>query len=312
MPTLDTTDGVLSSESERTRGGDHYLKNEALRQVIKENWPDIKMSDLDKITEPGISDNSDDLERWEYGMRKERIKEIISLDRNPLEKLQILLYEECFGVNASPGRDVQFKDSLAPSPGGLISHGYPHAIVNGYDLEKVSKLDFAGKNAMEATNSLSDSQRRGMISIMAEIAYPVISRLGASYITEMNKRTLEKKLGTGSGQIDDEVENWAFRLIDMIHKSPSMTRKIEDPRLKRIIGVKEHVNHPLILAWTMLWGKMSNNFLRRLDDGTSVYREVGEVEKQAIGDLLYARLHPDTQILFKYHSPSGYVNEHSR
>lgn len=312
MQTPDAADGKSSIEAEKLRGNDHYLNDELLRQAIKENWPEINMSDLDRITKPGISDNSDDLERWEFGMREARVKEIMALDRTPLEKLQILLYEECFGVNASPGRDIQFKDSLAPSPGGLISHGYPHAIINSYDLESVSKLEFTGGNAMDAVNSLSGIQKRGMISVLAEIAYPVISRFGASSITEMNKRNLEKKLGTASGAVGDEVENWAFRLINMVHNSPGMTQKIEDLGLKKIIGVKDYVNHPLILVWTMLWGKMSGKFLQSLDDGTAIYKKIGPDEKQAIGDLLYARLHPDAQILFKYQSPSGYINEQTK
>ena len=136
------TPDVTSLDRETIKEKFHYLNNPQIRELISNKWPEIDISLLENASIPRLSDNPDELEKWEASQRIKRINTLQSFGSDTQKQLQMLLYEECFGVNATPGTNEEYQNSLAPTVGGLISHGYPMGIFNGYDFEKVTQLDF--------------------------------------------------------------------------------------------------------------------------------------------------------------------------
>ncbi|KKT40238.1 hypothetical protein A3K29_02505 [Candidatus Collierbacteria bacterium RIFOXYB2_FULL_46_14] len=287
---------------------EYYLDRQEFRDVIKENWPDL-LEMLDHIVHPACSQHPDALESWEIDQRNNRTDTISRLP--PLFALQILLYEECFGVNANPGRklsdpEISMQDSYAPSPGGLLSHGYPYGTFDGATLESVSQLPFAGDSAKEAVASLSDrNQRRQLAGIISRSLYP--EDFGpSSTFSDQRRRNTARSLEDPNVTPRDEANSWALRLVKMV-KLATLGNSVKDQSLKDIVYRDSKGEWSLAMYWHLLWKKMSRSLIE--SDQSSQFKNPYDTEvKKAIGDLLRVRLNPDVQVLFKYISPSGYIN----
>jgi hypothetical protein len=85
---------------------------------------------------PDISDQPDELERWEAGCILAR-KAKFDYEPNELY-LRHLLYEETFSVNQNPVSAQSFRGSHGMTPGGLISHCYQEGRYNGLTVAELS------------------------------------------------------------------------------------------------------------------------------------------------------------------------------
>ena len=291
-------------EFEQKLPGSYYLDDPKLRLSISEKFPDIKTEQLDKIDHPKISEHPDELEKWEAAMREKRNEALISsASGDQIKKLQMCLYEECFGVNASPGINSTFHESLAPTLGGLISHGHPRAIMSGQTLETVARLNFTGNTAKECVDSLSEYREKDALSnILAEITFP--TELGNS-MSERLRDNIRRQLGRMGIEPREEVTTWALRLVKIVKEAPELTKPLQDPDLKNLLGIKADSERSLLDIWPMLWSQMSRALI--MDNGTYKNTDDETVQK-SLEKLLKIRLHPETQVLFKYLSPSGYLN----
>jgi hypothetical protein len=296
-------------EFEQKATSTHYLDDAKVRTTISENYPEIKIESLDNISRPKASIHPDEIETWELGKRSKRVDVIInSASDNPLKVIEMCLYEECFGVNATPGTNESFHESLAPTPGGILSHGYPHVIINDQTLASVSRLEFIGETAKECVESLADwSKKTILVNFLAEITAP--TELG-DFSSQRIQKEIKQRLLSPNLQPSEEVTNWALRLIKMVKECPEFSKPIQDPELKTLLGFNKERNVNLLDAWPKLWSQMSSSILEQNSLGSTVYKDPNnENTKMALERLLKIRLHPETQILFKYLSPSGYLNK---
>lgn len=288
----------------------HYLDDEKVRAAIFENYPEISPDSLDSISKPKISNHPDELEAWEVEQRSKRVADLSESSNDQLRKMQMCLYEECFGVNSTPGVNKGFRDSLAPTPGGILSHGAPRYIINKQSLETVSLLEFEGNTARDCVSSLKDfSDKEKLAYLLAEISAPAV--LGSSsYMSSRGKNSIVDSLLRPNRQPPEDVTTWALRLIKMVKECPELSQTIQDPELKKLIGINPKIETNLINAWSVLWREMSGGLLEQNASGPVNYKNPNEENTRLmIGRLLKIRLHPETQILFKYISPSGYLND---
>jgi hypothetical protein len=295
---------------EKQTGTGHYLDNPDVRRKISENWPEVPLERVETAVKPGLSRNPDELEKWEANQRKKRISVLAAASGgDALRELQTQMYEECFGVNATPGVDESFRDSVAPTPGGLISHGYPRARVNGYDLEAVARLNFSGEDAKTAVQSLPTmNEREGLAGVLVETLYPLQFGPG-SYMSERQRQITREQLLGDRSKPQGEVTTWALRLVKMVQEEPAMLAAVKDPELLTLAGIRAGSEVTLASYWSMAWRRFSRTQLEENEYGNSVYRDPQNPETAAeIGKLIAIRTHPEMQIMFKYLSPSGYLN----
>ncbi len=293
--------GDVVEKKEIISNAEYYLDRQDLREIIQKNWPDM-LGRLEEIERPGISNHPDELEEWEVRERKKRIATLSEMPA--LYALQALLYEECFGANANPGQEITHLESYAPTPGGLLSHGYPWGTFDGATLESVSKLDFKGSNAKEAVASLNDYiQKNQLAGIIARTLY---SRL--DFLSDSSRRFTFRSLQDPKVAPKEESTTWGFRLIQMLKEEKVLVEPVENTELKDVVHKGSKAEWSRAMYWHMLWKKMSNKFI--VGDGSNNFRNPNDqAVLDSIGELLFVRTHPEVQILFKYLSPSGYLNQ---
>ena len=290
---------VETAEKEKEKVA-HYLDREDIHQVVKENWPDL-IPKLSEVTYPQESSHPDELEKWEVQKRLDRIA--LLNEHNGLESLQMLLYEECFGVRSFFGETEPFRDSLAPSPGGMVSHGHPMNVVDGASLEMLPEYDLHGSTAQEVIMSIEDrSKKEKLATLMAQTLYP--TGFNSNYLNGGRNRVTRMALLNPDLQPKEETNTWALRLLKLV-KTQSLNENVEDGELREILNINPGVEISLATYWTLLWRKMSLLFI---SDGGFRQPEDPAV-KDAIGILLKVRLNPAAGVFFSYYSPSGYLND---
>jgi hypothetical protein len=305
---------IRSFDEEKRANAGHYLDRPGIRELIALRWSEINVSQVETALKPMRSGNPDELEIWEAAQREKRTLVLAEASGgDSMRELQMQLYEECFGVNATPGREESFHDSVAPTPGGMISHGYPKAISNGYDLERAAELNFSGEDARTAVQSLSEmDEREGLAGVLTEIMYPLQVGPG-SYMSERQRQISRERLLGNRLKPKDEESTWALRLVEMVKEDPAFLRSVEDPELLKLAGIREGVKVGLARYWSLIWGKFSRGLLEVNEYGNATYKDPQDPEVIAeTGKLLTVRVHPETQILFKYLSPSGYLNDREK
>lgn len=282
----------------------HYLDQREIAAYVDHVAPELRTL-LETCTHPGSSRDPDILELWENSQRAKRINSL-SLLATP-HNLQALLYEECFGVNATPGVNEEFLESVAPTPGGLISHAQPFEVVDiDGRIEKIMALDLSGHHLNEVFAKQPDnSARHSLATAIAQSTYPPkISR--DPY--ELHRTRLRTRL-TRNLSLDEKTEQeifgWALRYLRIVQKIPSLLQPITDEKLAPMMGLIHSSKRTKLEFWHVAWAKMSTAFL---NDG--IYKNVHDpLVADGMKKLLTIRTHPEFQDLFLYLSPSGYLNE---
>lgn len=263
----------------------HYTERPEIIGLLSQLFPET-IPRLANITKPTISNKADQLERWETAKRLQRMKDLSQA--SPRDKLVMMLYEESFGVNATPGLNIEYRHSLAPSPGGLLSHGQSNFISHDAPLEEVIKLNLAGGNLLEVINNQPGLSEKSMLaSQVANIAYP--PSLHEDFLTETRRRSTERLLMTSPEKLSniEELTNWSLRYLRLIQLNPSLLDKVEDTSAREILNLK----HGAYLS------------------PSSATAETAYIHN--LRSLLLVRTTPEFQLLFKYHSASGYLNQQS-
>lgn len=290
----ETREGMLSSPEP--------YKELGTQTVIKEYTPEF-FDRLTKVEMPRISSNPDELEAWEAGVidnRKERLQY-----EGDFPYLLRVLYEETFSVN-------QFQDSLKTSNGltvgGLISHFYMFGSINGVSVEDAKNWNLNGKSLREVLQNTEDFRRREDIFEIAEsITFPLqIGRVGASHLMRMQAQLKSNLLkNPKEGHYREDLDTYGFRLMKLIKQIPELTEEVKDEKLKEMVHFplerKLTGAHFLVRVWKRLSGLV-------LDDNGYYKREGEDGVIEGLKDLITIRTHPELQFLYKFKSPSGYIN----
>ncbi len=272
-------------------------------QVVVEKYSPQFIERLRNVEMPKNSPNPDELEAWESGVidsRKERFPH-----EGDFSYLLRVLYEETFSVN-------QFQDSLKTSNGltvgGLISHFYMFGSINGVSVEDVKNWNLDGKSLREVLQNTNDFRKREDIFEIAEsITFPLqIGRVGASHLMRMQGQLRSNLLkNPKEGHYREDLDTYGFRLMKLIKQIPELTDEIKDEKLKEMVHFPSDRKltgaHFLVRVWKRLSGLV-------LDENGYYKREGEEEAIQGLKDLITLRTHPELQFLYKFKSPSGYIN----
>lgn len=259
---------------------------------------------------PEISDNPDDFELWESAVilrRRERIP-----GEGARGYLQRWLYEEAFSVTQFPSETAK---SLTPrwphqggmTPGGLASHYYlTQRLFSGEGRTMdilVEDIDWSGRNLHEVFSRL---EQDGADKSILQSVHSALTSMYAQRGLGGSMVSFRDVLDDYYSDADPFLDSISLRLLQMLWSTPEMREEVEDPELVerfpdngRTLGKPNRVEL-LLRAWTASQPLLT-------PEGTYNKSEDPEVLK-ALNDLLYFRTHPETQVFFRYLSPSGYIN----
>ncbi|MBI3887959.1 hypothetical protein HY310_02730 [Candidatus Microgenomates bacterium] len=279
---------------------DFLLPTPPVRElVIAQYAPDF--SERSKtVVKPRLSPQPDELETWETNEILRRTQRMEG--ESDFGYILRTLYEEMFsaeqpGINGSP----IFKGSHAPTIGGFISHYFPNGTINGVGVETLSRLNLKGENLKQVVAAEQNwKMQQGLVSISNAIA-------GGTFV---NAGQYDDAVMKG-GPYPVELDTLGLRYIRLLHKVPQLVSPIADQKLLEFAGYKNLPREiPVFQVVHNLWQKFGYTE-SDIFDKDGFLRHEWEDNKVINGfqNLLYLRTHPELQVLFKYYSPSGFLNE---
>jgi hypothetical protein len=187
------------------------------------------------------------------------------------------------------------------TPGGLISHRYQEG---SYD--RLTVADVAAQPEIDE-ETLSQAMVRlgpdwqsgasGLLSLVDRMTYP--NNFGIS------NPGLAKRYALGELRPPVEYDAVGYRILRMLHIKPEMLEPVEDADLQA-----RFVNRAGRLARAELFIHAWHRSQVLLPDGYFTASAAPDPNAdKAVDNLLALRTHPETQIFYKYLSPSGYINE---
>ena len=281
---------------------EYPLLSDEVLSVVSKYAPE-KAELFKNVTEPGISKNPDELETWEAEGITARKSGRSSSEDDFRYSLRIL-YEETFGVNQYP--DAPFKGSFGHTVGGLLSHFYDGSKVNNVEVTDFADGELNGNTLKEILKNEPDIKKREAIYDWAErLTFPgQMDYLGThnwSYKSKImhNPEEMHQR---------DDVDTYGVRILKLVNSIPELTEDVMDPELRKMCGVRENVKYTKLQFVRFLWSNTAPKTLKPMDD-YSVYREEEEpAAQEAFKTLVNIRTHPEFQFLYKFKSPSGYLN----
>lgn len=274
-----------------------------LLDLIEELFPNKGYKErLLLANRPTISDNPDEMEKWETEviLRRKQMLPVEKISNQPnLAYLIRLLYEETFSVRQFAGKK---NGSQGTTLGGLLSHHLFFGSVNGISLNSIKELEIVEKSfkaEFERLVKINDFKSlEKLVKLATKIGLP-----SNYYMPEYASRIRETMLRTKNYFQLDMVEQMGYRAILILHENQDLLKNNSDPTLKEICA--SHNDSSILYFLHRLWGILSKNLF--LEGGyykTSIDSEL----LKFLEKLIIFRTHPDTQILYKYLSPSGYIN----
>lgn len=262
---------------------------------------------------PKLSDHPDDFEVWESTVILQRSARMS--DESARQYLQRWLYEGAFSVQQFPYGAVK---DMAPhnwsqlggmTTGGLLSHYYLGGDRWGETMNiLVEDVDWTGNDLQDVYREL---QKEGAgKEILKNVLFPLIQMYGQRMQDRISLDGVVsyKDILDGSyRKVAPMLDSISLRLLQMLQASPEMRAEVKDDELVERFTQKDHhrSGRPnkaelLLRTWTASQPLLT-------PEGTYNKSEDPEVLK-VLNDLLYFRTHPETQVFFRYLSPSGYIN----
>lgn len=250
---------------------------------------------------PGISDDPDELERWEAQAILER-KQKMPNDFG-IAYLIRLLYEETFSIQ-------QFQDSKFGSEGktigGLLSHHLFKIITNGISISTITDLELKEKTyEKEFVRLVSEAKWADMEKfsiIITQLAFPT-----NYFISERANQIRRHLLRTRLPYASENMELDGYRMMKVIKLYPQLLEKNGDPKLLDILRISYPEN--LLMLLNKLWGILGRVPGVFFEEKSFYKITVTEDLLEGLEKLIQFRIHPDTQILYQFLSPSGYIND---
>lgn len=280
-------------------------ENSDVLEIIQHYFPEKNYAEkLIGAIKPGISDNPDELENWEAEVilrRKQRIS-----GEPALEYLVRLLYEETFSVRQFHGENFGVEGM---TPGGLLSHFTLLGTVDGISIESVAQLALTKATFQEEFEKIVEKSDyellRTLLTLVTNIAFPSQYYYPA-YAVDMKNMLLRTK----TYKKNKILENIGYRFVRIFHDHQQLLEKKQDEELKNICGV--HTDQNLVMFLHFLWKRLRNAPGVFFTQDGYYKHEINQELIDGLEKLIRFRVHPDAQILFKYLSPSGYINENNR
>lgn len=273
-----------------------------LVQLVEKLFPEKNYSKLLlEATKPEISNSPDELELWESEVilkRKQKLPNDFGLAH-----LIRILYEETFSVR-------QFQDtklgSEGPTPGGLLSHHVLFGRVDEVSVESIQEIEIL-ENTFEAefqrlVAANDYATLRIFTTLVTEMAFPS-NYFIPGHAHRMREMMLRKKQYIHS----DYLETYGFRTVKMMSLHPEFIAEVVDQSLLEICNFNKP--EPFVFLLRRLWGILGITPGPFFAEG-GFYKTIENQELiTALEKLIQFRIHPQTQLLYKYISPSGYINQ---
>lgn len=282
-----------------------FEQNPELLDLVENFFPGKNYREqLLAATQPGISDNPDELEKWEAEVilrRKQKLPNDFAIAH-----LIRILYEETFSVRQFQGKQ---SGSEGMTLGGLLSHHYFRHKVDGVDLNTVLDLEITEntfKDEFERLVKNNDFKSlEKLVILVTETAFT------ERYFTQGHAHRMRTNLLRRRMYIHSEMaENMGFRAIKVIHSNPTLLQKVTDKKLLEIPRVDFETN--LVYLLHRLWGILGNSPGVFFSEGGYYKYEATEELLTGLERLILFRINTQTQILYKYLSPSGYINNQKK
>lgn len=269
---------------------DTYFPDKGYRKLLLE------------CSKPSISDAPDEMEEWEAEviLRRKQPLEIEQFTGQPgIPYLIRLLYEETYSVRQFQGSK---NGSEGITLGGLLSHHYFGDSTDGVSINTIAELDLPYQTFEEAFLMLAaqDDYKtfEKLVTLVTEIGFPKRYFLpGHSF--RMRQNLLRNKKYIKS----DVMENMGYRMVKIINENQELLDKIDEKNFNSLI--KFPFDATFIQALYYMWGQLSK---RLFNDGGYYKTEITTELLEALEMLILLRTNPQNQILYKYLSPSGYIN----
>ncbi len=273
-----------------------------LLALVTQHFPDKGYEKLllDAI-KPGISNHPDELEKWEAEAILRR-KQKLSGDFGIAHLIRIL-YEETFSVRQFQGEKFS---SEGATIGGLLSHHYFGGSIDGVTIEDIPELpqlketfqeEFEELIATDDTDSLDK-----LVTLAAKIAFPHNYDPTGFYSIRIKQQLLRTRKYFRS----EAVEIIAYRMIKILHDYPELLEKSDKTDLNKVCETSWQAN--LTFFVDKLWGLLGHAPGVFFTDRGVYKHEITDELLAGLEKLIQFRTNPDTQVLYRYLSPSGYSN----
>jgi len=283
----------------------HPLEQESIQSFVAEEFPEYADA-IKEVDIPRLSNNPDPLEKWEAArLTKRRARK--DWEESDTEYLAKCLYEETYATNADAGKRMPAEQygSCGITTGGLISHYLRDPI----SLQRMFEFDLDHPSFGACIRSFSSRRDRNqLINVVVTNSYPTnippmdaINEIGR--VEPALRRRFEKN---PNAEYDEGFDALGFRLLKLLKAKLEFFEPIEDPRLRELCKIEgQDVEITKIKALLRLWRKLSSVLFA----GGGYKSGKSDGFKEAVEELLFLRTHPEMQILYKYLSPSGHLNE---
>jgi hypothetical protein len=134
------------------------------------------------------------------------------------------------------------------------------------------------------------------------MTYP--SRIGGSSFRMPYKFNHDLATDPENTKYPVDIDTYGYRLLKLLSQVKELTEPVQDPKLKKLINRTSEVTRAEMLV--RFWHRIG----RKVINKQGGYKPEGaEGTEKGLKDLLFVRTHPEMQFLYKYKSPSGYLNQ---
>jgi len=276
----------------------YAFNNPDFRSAIEKLVPDYA-EQLFVLPHPQLSQNPDGFERWETEMVLKR-QQKKPFDSEVLYGVRIL-YEDLYSVTQFPPGMKKFTEGMRP--GGLLSHFYTLSRMDNLGIDDGLAFDWQGqdlKQALEATEDIG--LREKMLTIANLISFPIVFGRFDYRRPDPHRLWMIANNPAYLSSVE-ELDAIGFRLIRLLQAEPALLEPMKNDEIGKELGYSRPLTR--VEAYQALWRKMSRN---ALDNGSYKPEEAYE-NGEVLTDLVKIRINPEFQSLFKFISPSGYMND---